>query len=355
MKASGKNKHFYRGKRVFLTGHTGFKGAWMTAVLHELGAEAMGYALPPEPDSLYQKINGDSMLHSVIADVRDYKRLKKEICDFKPEIVIHFAALLPVQRCFDEPRLAYETHVMGTVNLFEAIRECASVKSVLIVTTDKVYENRGDGALYVETDPLGGADPYSSGKTCMEFISETYKKSYLQTNGAMAGVSTARASNVIGGGDHIQTRLIPSILHSFVAGNAIELRNPRQTRPWQSVLDALNGYLSIARLMCENPENYSSRWNIGPDKEGVQSVLTVVNKMREYYHSTVGFVERNEFKVIESETLGLDITKSLRQLDWAPEVSFDKLLFDIVDYYKRRQAKEEEYSICISQIRQFYF
>jgi CDP-glucose 4,6-dehydratase len=354
LQASEKNKNFYRGMRVFLTGHTGFKGAWMTAVLHELGAESVGYALAPEPGSLYQKINGDSMLHSVIADVRDIKRLKKEVRDFKPEIVMHFAALLPVQRCFDEPRLAYETHVMGTVNLFEAIRECASVKSVLIVTTDKVYENKGDGALYVETDPLGGVDPYSSGKTCMEFISETYKRSYLQTNGVMSGVSTARASNVIGGGDHIQTRLIPSILHSFAAGSAIELRNPRQTRPWQSVLDALNGYLAIARLMYENPETYSSQWNIGPAKEGVQSVLTIVNKMREYYHSTVGFVERNEYKVIESETLGLDSTKSLRQLDWAPEVSFDKLLFDIVDYYKRQRAKEAEYSICLRQIREFF-
>jgi CDP-glucose 4,6-dehydratase len=354
VKASEKNKQFYRGRRVSLTGHTGFKGAWMTAVLHELGAESMGYALTPETGSLYQKINGDSMLHSVIADVRDFKRLKQELCAFKPEIVIHFAALLPIQRCFDEPRLAYEIHVMGTVNLFEAIRECTSVKSVLIVTTDKVYENKGDGAFYVETDPLGGVDPYSSGKTCMEFIGETYKKSYLQTNGSMVGIATARASNVIGGGDHIQTRLIPSILRSFVTGDAIELRNPRQTRPWQSVLDALNGYLAIARLMYENPEKYSSGWNIGPAKEGVQSVLTVVDKMRECYQSDVGFVEHNEFKAIESETLGLDITKSLEQLDWMPELSFDKMLFDIVDYYKRQRANEAEHSICIRQIREFF-
>jgi CDP-glucose 4,6-dehydratase len=354
LKASEKNKHFYHGKRVFLTGHTGFKGAWMTAVLHELGAETLGYALAPESGSLYQKIHGNAMLHSVIADVRDCTRLKKELCAFKPEIVIHFAALLPIQRCFDEPVLAYETHVMGTVHLFEAIRVCESVKSVLIVTTDKVYENKGDGAIYVETDPLGSADPYSGSKTCTEFISETYKRSYLQTNGNMVGVSTARASNVIGGGDHIQMRLIPAILHSFATGNTLELRNPYQTRPWQSVLDALNGYLSIARLMYENPETYSSPWNIGPTKDGIQSVLTVINKMQEYYQSTVGFVEHNAFKVIESQTLGLDITKSLKQLDWSPELSFDKMLFDIVEYHKRQRAKEPEHSICLSQIHDFF-
>jgi CDP-glucose 4,6-dehydratase len=282
-KASQKNKTFYPGKRVFLTGHTGFKGAWMTAVLHELGAETVGYALEPEPGSLYEKIDGDSLIRSVIADVRDFDRLRKELCEFRPEIVIHFAALLPVQSCFDDPRLTYETHVMGTVNLFEAIRCCESVKSILIVTTDKVYENKGDGALYKETDPLGGVDPYSSSKTCMELVAGTYKQSYLQTDEKTVGVSTARASNVIGGGDHIQSRLIPSILNSFAQEKEVELRNPHQTRPWQSVLDALNGYLSIARLMHEEPEKYSGSWNIGPVKEGIKSVLDVVEKMQLFY------------------------------------------------------------------------
>jgi CDP-glucose 4,6-dehydratase len=243
---------------------------------------------------------------------------------------------------------------MGTVNLFEAIRACESVKSVLIVTTDKVYENKGDGALYVETDPLGGIDPYSGSKACMELISETYKKSYLQTNGRMIGISTARASNVIGGGDHIKTRLIPSILNSFAAGKVTELRNPHQTRPWQSVLDALNGYLTITRLMYENPEKYSGPWNIGPTKEGIQSVLTVVNKMQTYYQSDFGFVEHNTFKVVESQTLGLDITKSLNMLDWSPELSLDKMLYDLVDFFKRQQSEESERDICLRQIREFF-
>jgi CDP-glucose 4,6-dehydratase len=314
----------------------------------------MGYALAPEPGSLFEKIGGGGMCKNVIADVRDSGRLSRELGGFKPEIVIHFAALLPVQNCYDDPRLAYDTHVMGTVNLFEAIRSCDSVKSILIVTTDKVYENKGDGALYKETDPLGGADPYSGSKVCMELVAETYKKSYLQTGDRMAGVSTVRASNVIGGGDHIQSRLIPSILNSFAQGKEVELRNPHQTRPWQSVLDALNGYLSIARLMYQEPEKYSGPWNIGPTKDGIQSVVEVVNRMQKYYEGNTGYVVSDAFRVIESKTLGLDISKSLEQLDWAPELSLDKILYDVVDFFKHRQAKELDRDTCLRQVREFF-
>jgi CDP-glucose 4,6-dehydratase len=354
-KASQKNRIFYPGKRVFLTGHTGFKGAWLTAVLHELGAASIGYALEAEPGSLYQKIGGDSLIRSVIADVRDYQKLKKTLGEYKPEIIIHFAALLPVQSCYDDPKLAYETHVMGTVNLLQAIRACKTVKSVLVVTTDKVYENKGDGAIYAETDRLGGIDPYSSSKACMELIRETYRKSYLQVDGRMAGISTARASNVIAGGDHIQSRLIPSILNAFASGKEVELRNPHQTRPWQSVLDALNGYLAIARLQYENPEPYSGAWNIGPAPEGIRTVLDVVNIMQNYYDRAAGFKPgATASRVNESQTLGLNIAKSLKQLDWFPEIPLEKMLYDLVDYFKRQQAQEPERDICMRQIQEFF-
>ncbi|GHT84601.1 CDP-glucose 4,6-dehydratase [Spirochaetia bacterium] len=348
------NKVFYKGKKVFLTGHTGFKGAWLTAMLHTLDAESMGYALEADQESLFRKMDGDSMIQSMAGDIRDFEKLKKALCAFKPEIVIHLAAQAIVNECFDNPRYAYETNMMGTVNLFEAVRACDSVKSILIVTTDKVYENKGDGAVYVETDPLGGIDPYSSSKACMELISDTYKKSYLQSDDRMIGVSTARASNVIGGGDHIQSRLIPSILNSFAEGKEVELRNPRQTRPWQSVLDALNGYLSIARLMYENPEVYSSQWNIGPAKDGIQSVLDVVSKMQGYYKNNSGYTIGETFKVVESQTLGLDISKSLDLLDWEPALSLDKILFDLVDFFRRQQAKEPERDICLGQVSDFF-
>ena len=348
------NSSFYAGKKIFLTGHTGFKGAWMTAVLHHLGAQAMGYSLEPESGCLFEKIGGQDMIKSIIGDIRDSQRLTQELCAFKPEIVIHLAARAILKDCFDDPKTAYETNVMGTVNLFEAIRSCESVKSVLIITTDKVYENKGDGAVYAETDPLGGVDPYSSSKTCMEFISDTYKKSYLQTNNRITGVSTARASNVIAGGEHNQTRLIPSILSAFVLGQDVELRNPGQTRPWQSVLDVLNGYLTIARKMYDEPGKFSSQWNIGPSNEGIRSVREVVEKMLAFYNSTAGYKQTEGLEVIESQTLGLDISKAVKHLDWQPRQSLETVLFDLVDFFKRQQANESEKDICLSQIENYF-
>jgi CDP-glucose 4,6-dehydratase len=242
---------------------------------------------------------------------------------------------------------------MGTVNLFEAIRACPSVKSVLIVTSDKVYENKGDGACYVETDRLGGIDPYSASKACMELITDSYKRQYLQTAERMVGVSTARASNVIGGGDHIESRLMPSVLHALSEGKTIELRHPEQTRPWQSVLDSLNGYLSIARLQYNEPEKYSSQWNIGPGKENIRSVYEIVQKMKECYNSKMGCANVKPFAVTESKTLGLDISKSLAELDWRPYLSLDKILYLLVDFFKRQQSGEKERKICLGQITGF--
>lgn len=347
------NKAFYCGKRVFVTGHTGFKGAWLTAMLHELGAETTGYALAPAEGCLFEKMGGDTMLHSIIDDVRDYERLTASLLEAQPEIVIHLAAQAIVKDCFDHPRYTYETNVMGTENLFEAVRQCASVKSVVVVTTDKVYENKGDGAVYVETDPLGGIDPYSSSKTCMEHIAYTYRHSYLQTGERMTGVSTVRASNVLGGGDHVQSRLIPSILNAISAGKPVELRNPHQTRPWQSVLDALNGYLAIGRLMYLEPQKYSGEWNIGPTIDGIKDVLWVVNKMQAHYTNTQ-YILGDAFDVTESKTLGLDITKSLAQLDWMPLLSCDRMLYNVVDFFKQQQAAIPEREICAMQIAEFF-
>lgn len=351
--ANIKNKEFYKGKRVFVTGHTGYKGAWLTVILKELGADMTGYALAAPSGSMFEKIKGESLVNSIVGDVRDYEKLKTSLLAAKPEIVIHLAAQAIVKDCFDDPRFAYETNVMGTVNLFEAVRLCPSVKCVVVITTDKVYENKGDGAVYVETDPLGGVDPYSSSKTCMEYISDTYKRSYLQTEDRMVGVATVRASNVLGGGDYVQSRLIPSILNSIAAKKPVELRNPHQTRPWQSMMDALNGYLSIGRLMFDEPAKYSESWNIGPTKDGIKEVLWVVDKMREHYDSaeyTVG----DAFAVTESKTLGLDIEKSLDRLDWEPLLSCDKMLYSIVEFYKMQKAGYNELEIAGKQTKEFF-
>ena len=353
MGANIKNKAFYQGRNVFVTGHTGYKGAWLTAILHELGSNMTGYALKAPEGSLFDKMGGTHLINSVEGDVRDFEDLKTTLLETRPEIVIHLAAQAIVKDCFDDPRLAYETNVLGTVNLLEAVRSCNSVESIVVITTDKVYENKGDGAVYIETDPLGGVDPYSSSKTCMEYITDTYKRSYLQAEGRMIGVATVRASNVLGGGDHVQSRLIPSILRSIAEGRPIELRNPHQTRPWQSMMDALNGYLTIGRLLHEQPKKYSSQWNIGPTRDGIKDVLWVVDKMKEHYANTQ-YVVGNTFAVTESKTLGLDINKSLQQLDWEPLMSCDKMLYNIVEFYKMQQDGVPELEICKKQIREFF-
>lgn len=347
-----KNRSFYAGKRVFVTGHTGFKGAWLTAILHELGAETTGYALAPAEGSLFQKMDGASMLHNVEGDVRDYEALERALLAARPEIVIHFAAQM-VKDCFEQPRYGFETNVMGTVNLLEAVRLCPEVKSVVVVTTDKVYENHGDGAVYRETDPLGGEGPYSGSKTCVEFVTRAYKRSYLQTENRTVGISTARASNVLGGGDHMTSRLIPSILNAIAAGKPVELRHPHQTRPWQSVLDALNGYLTIGRYMYEDPLSYSGEWNIGPTQDGIRDVLWVLEKIKHYFAET-NFVEGPSFGMQESRTLGLDISKALEKLDWAPHLTSDEMIWNVVDFFKQQRSGVPEREILQRQIRDFF-
>lgn len=353
MTANLKNRDFYKGKKVFVTGHTGYKGAWLVAILHQLGAEVTGYALAAPTESMFAKMNGGELVSSIEGDVRNAELLQRAVLEAQPEIVLHLAAQAIVKDCFDDPRYAYESNVMGTVNLFEAIRRCPSVKSVVVITTDKVYENKGDGAVYAEGDLLGGIDPYSSSKTCMEFVTDSYKRSYLQTEERMTGVSTVRASNVLGGGDYVQSRLIPSILNSIAAGKPVELRHPHQTRPWQSMMDALNGYLSIGRLMFEDPQTYSSQWNIGPTRDGIKDVLWVVNKMQEHYEHAE-YVVGDAFAVTESQTLGLDITKALEKLDWKPLLSCDKMLYNIVEFYKLQHSGVPEREICQKQIREFF-
>lgn len=347
------NQEFYKGKRILVTGHTGFKGAWLTAILNYLGADAMGYALAPEPGSLYEKIRGDELIHNVTGDLLDDLFLKKTVDSFQPEIVIHMGAFGFVKECFDDPSRAYRTNLIGSMNLLEALRSCKSVKSIVMVSTDKVYDNKGDGALYCEQDVLGGTDAYSCSKICMEFMIRDYRQSYFHTNAGAAGIAVVRASNVLAGGDHIQTRLIPSILKSVAEGTTVELRNPSQTRPWQSVLDALNGYLSLARLLCGNPAEYSGEWNIGPTKDGVRTVSWIFEKIRRSFEG-LEYKEGELFDVSESETLGLDIQKALDKLDWEPVLSCEKVVDQVVEFFKCQEAGEWERQICLRQITEFY-
>lgn len=348
-----KNCRFYKRKKVLVTGHTGFKGAWLTVILDYMEAEAVGYSLAPSDGCLYEQIKGDGLINSVEGDLLDYELLRKTILDYKPEIVIHLAAFGFMKECFEEPTKAYKTNLLGTLNLLEILRECPSVKSIVLISTDKVYENKGDGANYKEEDALGGQDPYSCSKVCMEFLARDYCKSYFQANGKMVGLATVRASNVLAGGDHIQTRLIPTILRSIANGIPVELRNPLQTRPWQSVLDALNGYLTIARYLYDNPTEYSGNWNIGPTRDGIRTVSWVFERMKERFSGLEG-KKGEKFLVSESETLGLDIGKALKRLDWEPRLSCEKTIDLVVDFFKGQQAGYNVYEICKKQVSDFY-
>lgn len=347
------NVEFYKGKRVFVTGHTGFKGAWLTMILNCMGAESLGYALAPEPGSLYEKIRGDELIHNVTGDLLDYDFLVRTVEEFQPEIVIHMAAFGFVKECFNDPVRAYKTNLIGSMNLLEALRDCKSVKSIVVVSTDKVYDNKGDGALYGEKDALDGTDAYSCSKICMEFLVRDYRKSYFQTDTRMTGLAVVRASNVLAGGDHIKTRLIPSILQSVADGRAVELRNPTQTRPWQSVLDALNGYLAVARLLYENPVEYSEEWNIGPTQDGVRTVSWIFEKIKDSFHG-LDYRSGDRFAVNESETLGLDIEKALDRLDWKPVLSCEEVVSQVVKFFLCQKGGEWERQICLRQITEFY-
>ena len=347
------NIDFYRGKKVLITGHTGFKGSWMTCILDYLGADVTGFALAPELGCLYSQIDGDTVINSIIGRLEDYELLLKTIHDAKPEVIIHLAAFGFMNECYNDPRRAYSANVMGTVNLLEAVRHCDSVRSVVIVSTDKVYANKGDGAVYSEDDILGGSSPYSCSKSCMELLVRDYYETYFKVMDRDIGIGVVRASNVLAGGDHIQTRLIPSILCSLDRGEPVEIRHPEQTRPWQSVLDALDGYLTVARFLYNNPNEYSGAWNIGPTCEGIKSVGWVFDKMVTYFK---GLEKRDamKFDVHESETLGLDITKSITRLDWKPRLSTERVIELVVDFYKGQKNGVDALSLCRKQISEYY-
>ena len=349
-------KNFWQGKRVLVTGHTGFKGSWLCLWLLELGARIMGYALPPytERDN-YVQCGLEGRIAEVRGDISDYTLLEKTFLDFQPEVVFHLAAQPLVRRSYQEPRQTYETNVMGTLNVLEAARKAGSVHSAVMITTDKCYENRGGSRGYRENEPMGGYDPYSSSKGCAELLIASYRRSFCRYGGtgeSGMAVASARAGNVIGGGDWSQDRLIPDCIRAIEAGRPVRLRNPGAVRPWQFVLEPLGGYLLLAERLWSEPEAFVGGWNFGPDPKQMATVETMARALTDAYGA--GTVEcRADTKAPhEEQILLLDSTKAGERLGWRPRLTLEETLGWTAEWY-RDYRRKKPLEICRRQLRAF--
>lgn len=348
---------FWRGKRVFLTGHTGFKGSWLSLWLQSLGAELTGFALqPPTQPSLFEDAQVADGMHSIVGDIRDLSVLQQAMLDAQPEIVIHMAAQSLVRYAYQNPVETYATNVMGTVHLLEAVRNTPGVKAVVNITTDKCYENREWAWGYRENEPMGGYDPYSNSKGCAELVSAAYRSSFFNAQShAQHGVAlaTVRAGNVIGGGDWATDRLIPDILTAFEQGRHVHIRNPHAIRPWQHVLEPLRGYLTLAERLFEHGPDFAEGWNFGPHDEDAKPVGWIVEQMAALWgHDAQWKIDTGEHPH-EANYLKLDISKARSRLDWHPALRLSDALTLIVDWARQRQVGADARTVSLAQIQAY--
>jgi CDP-glucose 4,6-dehydratase len=345
------DQDFWKGKRVFLTGHTGFKGSWLSLWLFSLGAEVRGYALnPPTSPSLFNEAKIDSIIDSQIADIRDQDTLYESMTEFNPDILIHMAAQPLVRYSYDEPIETYEVNVIGTAKVLEVARSCPNLKAIVNITTDKCYENDGRSEGYKESDPMGGYDPYSSSKGCAELVASSYRRSFLQDQGI--GIASVRAGNVIGGGDWADDRLIPDILRSFEKNKPVIIRNPKATRPWQHVLEPLSGYLVLAQNLYKDQKKYAEGWNFGPNEKDVQPVDWILDKMILKWPDSSWELDNNS-SPHEAGFLKLDISKAESKLGWSPVWELSQTLERIVSWHQAWLNKEDIQTVCLTEIEEY--
>ena len=343
------NPDFWRGKRVFLTGHTGFKGSWLALWLQQLGAEVFGFALvPPTTPNLFTVAGVAAGMQSQLADIRDGAALRQAMLACQPQIVLHLAAQPLVRQSYRDPVETYATNVMGTVNLLEAVRACATVRAVVNVTTDKCYENREWLWGYREDEPMGGHDPYSSSKGCAELVSSAYRLSFLAPAGI--ALATARAGNVIGGGDWAEDRLVPDILRAFAQNQAVVLRNPLATRPWQHVLEPLSGYLCLAEQLFAHGQAQAEGWNFGPRAEDVQPVQWIVEHLARRWGAGASWALDSSAQPHEAHALRLDISKAAQRLGWHPRWALATALDHTVAWHHAWLAGQDMQALCLQQI-----
>jgi CDP-glucose 4,6-dehydratase len=340
-----------------MTGHTGFKGSWLSLWLQSMGAHVVGYALaPPTSPSLFEVANVEDGMTSIIGDIRDLAKLKATFTQHRPEIVIHMAAQPLVRHSYIEPVETYSTNVMGTVHLLESVRNTPGVRAVVNITTDKCYENREWAWGYRENEPMGGYDPYSNSKGCAELVSSAYRSSFFNASShAQHGVAlaTVRAGNVIGGGDWAQDRLIPDILAAFEQGRLVNIRNPHATRPWQHVLEPLRGYLTLVERLFERGTGYAEGWNFGPNEEDAKPVGWIVEQMAAMWGNGAQWKIDIGEHPHEANYLKLDISKARTRLDWHPVLRLNDALNLIVDWAKQRQAGADIRKLTLNQINSY--
>lgn len=344
---------FWKNKRVFVTGHTGFKGSWLVLWLKERGATVCGYGLAPHTTpNLFELAKIETQIESVIGNICDLEKLKSHISKFQPEIVFHMAAQSLVRPSYRDPVETYATNVMGTVNLLEAVRATTSVRSVVVVTSDKCYENKEWAWGYRESEPMGGADPYSSSKGCAELVVSAYRRSFFEKD-KRVGIASARAGNVIGGGDWSEDRLIPDCVRSLEKGQAILIRNPNAIRPWQHVLEPLHGYMQLAEKAYKDPIAYSQGWNFGPDVEQAKPVKWIADHIVRHWSGAKWQDASDPNAPHEAMFLKLDSTLARTHLDWQPRLNLESTLEMVMGWYRSVSKGEPAASVTLSQIHHY--
>ena len=343
------NPDFWRNRRVFLTGHTGFKGSWLSLWLQHMGAEVDGYALsPPTQPAMFEICQVARNLHSTIGDIRDVNSLSRALHDARPDIVFHLAAQPLVLTSFEQPLDTFDTNVMGTANLLEAVRNCNTVRAVVVISSDKCYENREQLWGYREPDPMGGHDPYSASKGCTELLVACYRKSFLAGHGVH--LASARAGNVIGGGDWAANRLVPDVLRAFTAGRTVELRHPSAIRPWQHVLEPLSGYLLLAERLCNDGAAFAEGWNFGPEETDAKTVAWIVERLAAGWGPDASWTQADRPRHHEAHTLKLDCSKARTLLGWHPRWHADEAITRSLAWYQAWRSGADMYAYTLNEI-----
>ncbi|MDA9364732.1 CDP-glucose 4,6-dehydratase [Flavobacteriaceae bacterium] len=344
------NPEFWKGKRVFLTGHSGFKGSWTSLWLQYLGANVKGYSLePPTKPSLFVEANVGENMISEFENINDFSTLEKSMKSFNPDILIHMAAQPLVRLSYENPLETYMTNVIGTANVLQSARLCSNLKSIVSITTDKCYENKEWSWGYRENEPMGGHDPYSSSKGCAELVTSAYRRSFFNTNNTPF-LASARAGNVIGGGDWATDRLIPDILKAFEKEKIVTVRNPLSTRPWQHVLEPISGYLVLAEMLYDYGEDYAEGWNFGPKDEDCKSVEWILEKMTQKWGKGANWKLDSQNNPHEAGFLKLDCSKAAQKLNWFPQWNLEQTLDLIINWQQNWLSGSNMKSQCLKEI-----